>query len=336
MLTLKKTMLVALALSTSVVFSGTMGPVCSAVNVTVPCPTSGWSFAGKALYAQATLNGHDGAMSRTLTNHNNGLVATNGLNLPYAWGFFLEASHHFNTGNDINLNWYEVNRGSSKVLANSIPDGLTPVGVQTANTFAGGYVQLNPNWNAVNLEVGQHVDFGDGKNIRFHAGAQYARIETHSTLIMSGQSTSTAFPFTTTVIAKPTYNGFGPRLGADMMYGLSHGINLYANAATALLAGTTKYTNSYNKVDQRQNVTTTLAQFSTIGSSPMIVPELDAKLGATYTYAMAQGDVMVDAGWMWVNYFNAQQTSVDGLSPVNQDFAVQGPFVGLKWMGNAM
>jgi len=66
------------------------------------------------------------------------------------------------------------------------------------------------------------------------------------------------------------------------------------------------------------------------------VPELEAKLGLNYGYALAQGQLSVDAGWIWVNYFNpmviASRYAFDGVEQSN--FGVQGPFFGLKWMGN--
>ncbi len=334
MLNLKKTAVAVLALGSSAVFAGSMGPVCSAVNVTVPCETTAWDFGAKALYLQPTLSG-GGHTERTLSTVGGPAGRQFGRNPQYNWGFMIEGSYHFNTGNDLNLNWYHMSNSSSRNFVGggaAFPLNIGPLG-SFALTPGAGSVSVDPHWDAVNLEVGQHVDFGENKSIRFHGGAQYARITNSST--NSGSDTVTGSiagiipvsgAYDHSASFSPSYNGFGPRLGADMAYDWGNGLGLYANAAAAILAGSSKFSSNY---------TDSLGNSVAIGGSKTaIVPVLDAKLGATYTYAMAQGDLTLDAGWMWVNYFNVHQNAGSILGASDNDFGLQGPFIGLKWLGN--
>ena len=320
MLNLKKTAVAVLALSSSAAFAGTMGPVCSAVNVTVPCETTAWDFGGKAIYLQPSLGGSDLGTERTFTT-TSGTTSTFGKNPNYAWGFFLEGSYHFNTGNDFNLNWYHLRKSSSRSFTN----------------FTGGAAtaSANPQWDAVNMELGQHVDFGEAKSIRFHGGAQFARLAGNSSV---SNAEVPVVNFTTTpatVVASspltatgnPTYNGFGPRVGADMAYDWGNGLSMYANGAGALLAGSAKFTSTL--------VGTTGATATSTGSQTLVVPELEGKLGLAYTYALAQGDLTLDAAWFWTNYFNVLDTEVTNIGQTSKgNFALQGPVFGLKWLGN--
>ena len=321
MLNLKKTAVAVLAFGSSAVFAGSMGPVCSAVNVTVPCETTAWDFGAKALYMKPSVDSNQGEFG-PLANHNPN----------YNWGFQIEGSYHFNTGNDLDINWYHLSKSSTKYTGASAPivvpftasiyDTITPVS---------GAASVDPRWDMVNIEVGQHVDFGDNKAIRFHGGAEYARLANKASLSAVNDVASTVGATTTTAVSSiystysPTYNGFGPRLGADMSYDWGNGLGIYANGATAILAGSSAYSASLTNV-------ATGTSYSVSHSRTQIVPELDAKLGATYTYAMAQGDLTLDAGWMFVNYFNVHRT-VEGTT---NDFGLQGPFIGLKWLGNVV
>jgi len=322
MLKLKKTAIAVLALGSSAVFAGTMGPVCAPGNVTVPCERTAWDFGAQALYLQPSVNGLGYAGSTQV-----GTVATyNEHAYRWGWGFMIEGSYHFNTGNDLNLNWYHWNRSAT----------ITPGAGFSNSTAVTSYfpdvaLQAKPKWDAVNLEFGQHVDFGDARFVRFHGGAQYARINTRRALAAGGYTTAAGVstPGAVAIERNLTYNGFGPRVGADLVYGFGNGLGIYAKAASALLVGSQGFNTAYTPVA----INPLLHTYSS-GSRTQIVPEVESKLGAQYTYSMAQGDLSLDAGWMWLNYFNASHVGRGFGTETRADFGLQGPFVGLKWVGN--
>ncbi|MDF1758184.1 MAG: Lpg1974 family pore-forming outer membrane protein [Legionellaceae bacterium] len=339
MLNLKKTAVAVLALSSGAVFAGTMGPVCSAVNVTVPCESTAWDLGAKALYLQPNVGGLSSGSSKNISSGNGNSIDL-GKNPKWGWGFMIEGSYHFNTGNDINLNWYHVGTNRSGGFNGSrsvtVPTTLNVVSPRNDTfstvTLNSSSSKVNPQWDAVNLEFGQHVDFGENKSIRFHGGVQYARLTSDNSTNATGSvitATNTTPSFNTRSTNNPSYNGFGPRLGADMGYDWGNGLGIYANGGAALLAGSSKYSSTKTNNLTGRSLTTS-------GSTTTVVPELEAKLGATYSYAMAQGDVTLDIGWMWVNYFNVVRSQGSQVfdAPSSGDFGLQGPYIGLKWMGN--
>jgi hypothetical protein len=337
MLNLKKTAIAVLALSSSAAFAGSMGPVCTAVNVTVPCERTAWDFGVQALYLQPVYNA--GAFDDFSDNFNSGRHR----NTKWRWGFQLEGSYHFGTGNDVDLNWYHLGRKST----NARFDGAyVNFAFPLVSSAFHERLAIKPQWDAVNLEFGQHVDFGEFTKVRFHGGAQYARIETNlgrartannvinpATGALVAATAGTPFYFNHGVSHR--YSGFGPRAGADMSYNWGNGLSMYANGATTILAGTSKFRAAFATNDPF-----IVAPFNPLAvshSRTTIVPEIEAKLGLAYTYAMAQGDLTLDVGYMWVNYFQVQNVGNSGfVTTDNSNFGLQGLNFGLKWVGNVV
>lgn len=284
----------------SAIFAGAMG---AGTLESVNSDQHTWSFGAQANYLAPTYSvDYLTAFTTNATTAN-----FNSLDPDWNWGFKLEGGYQFNTDNDINVNWSHFDETTSRtILLTTIPSGIT----FNADT------QVKPRWDAVNAEYGQNINFGERKNIRFHGGGQYAWFKT--TVLAAPAGTVFSDQLTT------KFNGVGPRVGADLAYDWRNGIVMYAKGATALLIGTASFNTNTASVLS--------AAGSSNGSKRQMVPELEGQLGISYTYPLSQGDVKFDAGYLWLNYFDSQNIRTFSREGGTSDFALSGPYVGLKWM----
>ncbi len=260
----------------------------------------------------------------------------------------MEAAYNFLSGNDLNFNWYSYNHSTNTLLQRDsmiysfIQDELT-----SATFFSNVAFSLKTTWNAVNFELGQLVNFTNSTTIRFHGGFQYANIQTTVANTIASYNTANEANEYLNITNSNTsmkYSGFGPRLGIDLFYNLKQNFTIYGKTASALLVGGSKFNQFVLGEYTAVNVYSLSGPLNVAGSgsTTAVVPEIEAKTGARYTHTIGNSDITLDAGWMWANYFSAQNTSASahGLAasgrPIQTqlNFQIQGGYVGLKWLGN--
>ena len=310
MLDLKKIVIAAFIFSSNMVFANPINVTSTAGYVTIPCSSPAWDFGVQVLYLKPSYSN----FNYFGTNIASGTAQFFGLNYNWGWGFKVEGSYLFSTGNDLNFNWSHYNQRTSSLVPDNV---LTALGVPVNSVLA----NIEPKWDAVNLELGQRVDFSEFKRLHYYAGFQYARVDTNALVLARGDYLNISS------VGRVQYNGFGPRMGADFTYRWNNGFSIYAESAGALLVGTSSLSgrSSFPSVDGA----TAIRALKTA-----IVPALEAKLGTTYTYTMSQGVLSLDAGWMWLEYFSSENMGSTLSKPMLSNFALQGPYVGLKWIGN--
>jgi hypothetical protein len=324
MLKLKKTILAVIGLLASgFVFAGTMGPVCTPENVTVPCEAKLWDFGIQALYLQSIYGGTN-AVELFQNVHNK-----------WNFGFKAEGSYHYNTGSDATVDWTHYSSDTNQ-------DGF--IGFVPIFPFVSPFALINRNrLDQVNAVFGQHTDLSLVSKIRFYGGMQYAALQVND---------SNFYPpfFVASILASSPlhminntdFKGFGPVAGIGYSYNVTPALKIIANGSGSILYGTSRY-------DSELVATAVgLVLQTNYNAVKTMVPTVEAKLGLNYEYNMPQGVLNIEGGFQALNYFNVLQTQPfqnPVLNPLNPpilinpiattSYGLYGPYLGVKYLGNA-
>ncbi len=305
-------------------YAGSMGVSCSAYNVDGYCANSAWSLGVQALYLQPNSD----LYQNTVTLSAGSSAINLGLNPNWSWGFAVNGAFYLNAANELAINWSDLRDNNSKSYSPSSLSYLYPSGTSVNAQFNSVYQSLHLEWDQVNLEYAQHLTLSPYTLLRVHGGGEYSRLVNmgynvyNSTVSING-----ALPVATSFngLYNASYSGFGPRVGAAFDLSPLDGYTLYARAAVAILAGTSK-----------SNVTANQT-FRINYNHATVVPELEGRLGGQFTYPMTTCHLNLDLSWMWTNYFNVLTSAVSPASnSISQstNFGLQGLSMGLQWLGN--
>ena len=337
MLNLKKTAVAVLALGSSAAFAGTMGPVCSAVPVTMPCESSGWEVGARALW----LNLGAGNQTTTVASTSGGDLSSN-VGPGFGWGFQINGAMNYGTGKSVALDWYHINNTKNKTVGPTLLTGnqaLTSGSQMVRGSYItslaniGGTASANPKMDDVNMLFAQHIDFSDVTSANLGWGWKWARVAGSNAVAMNGGIAYTtdgvahAGPYNFTANNSNTFNGFGPEVSLQAAYELIDHLDIYGKGDLSALAGFSKSSMTSGDVISGGSVT---------GSSSVvaITPVVAGKLGLNYDWDMTGfGVVGFDVNYDFRQYINAFRNVHTGISTPGSNssssFSAQGIVFGL-------
>ena len=279
------------ALYSAVIFSGTMGAACTPDNVTIPCPQNAWDIEVAEIDLKPVEDANWGyriAVPEGAFHHY--LDWDHG----YDWGFKVQASYHYGTGDDITLNYYH-----DKLVTNSFY--ATP-----ERTF---HHVLQ--WDAINAEFGQTVLLGNNR-LRYHGGLQALRLFGSIDNFVSGSFLNHGDSHT---------DGIGPRIGAELSHTFLNNFSIYAHGATAILFGTSKfYDGIFLNYGSKDSIVPELE--AKLG--------LDYSWHAAAGLLTVDGGFM----WVnYFNGLHNSLGFLSGIGGFESNFALAGPYVGVRYIG---
>ena len=308
-------------------WAGSMGAGCSAYSLDGACANSAFALGVHALYLQPNSDLYQSSVTLSA-----GSSAVNlGINPTWSWGFAVNGSYFINSEHELLVNWSDYRDNNSKSYPPRSLSYVYPSGTVINAQFDGVYQSTHLEWDQVNLEYAEHLTLSAYNSVVIHGGGEFSRLANNGYNAYNSQvSINGAQPSLTRFNGQYTasYNGFGPRLGGDFELTPLDGFNLYAKAAAALLAGTSK-----------SHLTGTQG-YSINYNHAIVVPQLEGRLGAGYTYPMNTSNLNIDLGWLWTNYFSVLTSAISpestNTASQSTNFGLQGLYLGLQWLGNVI
>jgi len=353
---LKKTSiaLIALGISAGALANGGTVPMpASGFNVTVPHQDAGWAVGIEGMYWQPNMHNLAYAVAPTATFSGDVIDINTDIHTvepDYDWGFALWGTYHFaGQGNDITLRWTRLHTDDDDSVEHPFDIEAGQFGVFPTKDhpafgigipFEKGHSDVDFEYDAVDLMVGQHIDIGPCLDVRIAAGLRYVSLDT---------TVKDDFEFVIEdegaikehVNYESDYQGIGPRVEIDGMYDFGSGFGFVAGAGASILIGENDVTaaKEIHSFDGDGDLEDTFKVKGDKGDTQQVVPEIDAKLGVNYVYNMGgQSSVAIEAGWKAVNYFDVHQRSrpVGDFSPATlietaANVSMQGPYVNLEY-----
>lgn len=349
-------------------------------ELVIPNLQSGFEFFVAGLYLEPSSNDNlnyaivrnintnfAGAGTQTTIQNN---VANN--NPTFGFGFEVGIGYIFaNSGNDVQLSWMSYNHGSQTSIftepgqylsSGTSFNGYNYMGIYNIGPTTFTVVEdlnagnnVDEKINAIDLDVGQYIDFGTRLRVRFFGGLRAAQVEQDiqntyhdmtDVLITNAAGTNLAhlhYKDDLKQTFESQFRGLGPLMGIKTSYNVWNCFGVTALVDTAMLVGkvdtTTNTWQRFNLIDNNTNTPVFPEVFPiNINSTSSddiwrVVPAVDAKLGVNYSYLFRNSSTLTfEAGYQTNYYFDAAD-KVDAFTGERHTSSVaySGPYASLNY-----
>jgi hypothetical protein len=295
----------------------------SPVDVNIPLYNGGFTFGLAGLYLRPNTESLDYGIVFPPSNPialRNGSIKS--VDPDYGWGYRANIGYIFPcTGNDVMFSYSRYDREDfdHTTVRN---DGIF---FSTITSSVAGFIASDDavlrsdaktkfRFETMDLDAGQHVNFGCNAHLRFLAGIRYAELkntfEANYLFPVEVNSEAQLETITVNTIQTSKFKGAGPRVGLDADYKLGCGFSLVGETTGSILVGKFK-----TNFDERDLITagngavTLLDTVSSVHQDGLtrMVPNLNAKLGLAYSYQFnncSKTRMTVEAGYQAEEFFH--------------------------------
>jgi hypothetical protein len=204
------------------------------------------------------------------------------------------------TGNDLRASWTHLDNteGASFTgtpLQFAGPSYLIGPGATAFNLGTGS---VNFRYDAVNLEAGHLWRGGERFQARFFGGLQYASIDED----LTGWFSDFGGTNTQTNTTRSRFAGAGPRFGVNGQFNRGN-FQFLGDVAAVALIGEQQLRRDFNTTSPLFPAGN--AQSFSSPNATQVVPGLDSKIGASYSFRLGSGVLKLEGGYQAVIYMNA-------------------------------
>jgi hypothetical protein len=291
---------------------------CNNLNVQLCNPCYTWGLEGSALYLQPSgSNLHYVAEAEPLPVPSPNWIIKD-VHPDYHFGFELGASainHDRNSITKLNyVHFYSKDTSSFVAGTNDMVGPFFEIGPD-ASAFSNAKGEVSFHHDALNLDYGICVAFGDYVHTNFFGGLGAVRLKQNfkSTYSSSNGSVSRS------IDVPSSFYGIGPQLGFDVSYEIWDCLQLTGKSTATLFVGNFKNHTSYKTNSPALatlGITPPNSQSTSVNHRTGVVPAYEGKLGLSYDFKICDFLFNIAAGYEVLIYLDAIQ-SIDMGSEVD-------------------